>query len=299
MSAVQPSHSLNLFFMHCATERGLAVRTMKRYRRVLGSVEAWLIKRGSTFISASAETLGEYLATMTRGGAESITVRQTRDVIRNALTYLTDIGAAAARIVCAQLDAPKIEHKIPFVPNREEVVRWITAVPPASKFYLRNRAILETLYACGLRSSELIGLRLRDVDFEAYSVRVLGKGSKERVVPLGNVAAETIKTYLADLRPKLNKLSNDVLFLTESGRALEAVSLHRMVELAGVQAGLRDHVHPHILRHCFATHLVSAGADLRVVQELLGHESIMATERYLHCDASRLKAVCNEFHPRP
>jgi integrase/recombinase XerD len=159
-------------------------------------------------------------------------------------------------------------------------------------------AILELLYASGLRATELCDATLRDTNLQLGCIRVLGKGRKERVVPVGQAAAEAITRYLLECRPKLDRRKSDRLFLSRTGQPLERVGLWMIVEKYGRKSGLLKSVSPHTLRHCFATHLIGGGADLRVVQELLGHSDISTTQIYTHVDHDRLKAVHAKFHPR-
>jgi integrase/recombinase XerD len=164
--------------------------------------------------------------------------------------------------------------------------------------FTRDVAILELLYASGLRASELCDLKVRDVNFQVGCVRVLGKGMKERIVPVGRAAAEAIQRYLGECRPKLDAAKSDRMFLSRTGRPMERIGLWMLVERYGRRSGLLKSISPHVLRHCFATHLLAGGADLRVVQELLGHSDISTTQIYTHVDSSRLKSVHSKFHPR-
>lgn len=159
-------------------------------------------------------------------------------------------------------------------------------------------AILELLYASGLRASELCQLKLQDVNLQVGCVRVLGKGSKERIVPLGQAANQAIARYLNESRNVQGKATGDTLFLSRTGKPMERIGLWMLVEKYGRKSGLYKEVSPHTLRHCFATHLISGGADLRVVQELLGHSDIATTQIYTHVDQDRLKSVHKRFHPR-
>jgi integrase/recombinase XerD len=182
--------------------------------------------------------------------------------------------------------------------SRAQVNQLIASPDLESAMFARDVAILELLYASGLRATELCDLKLRDVNLQVGCVRVLGKGMKERVVPLGQAAVEACARYLADCRPKLDRRAGDRMFLSRTGKPLERVALWMLVERYGRKSGLLKHISPHVLRHCFATHLLGGGADLRVVQELLGHSDINTTQIYTHVDTSRLKAVHAKHHPR-
>jgi integrase/recombinase XerD len=164
--------------------------------------------------------------------------------------------------------------------------------------FSRDVAILELLYASGLRASELCDLKMRDVNFQVGCVRVLGKGMKERIVPLGRAAIESMQHYFSECRPRLDRHASDRVFLSRTGKSMERIGLWMLVERYGKKSGLLKHISPHVLRHCFATHLLAGGADLRVVQELLGHADISTTQVYTHVDSSKLKAMHKKFHPR-
>jgi integrase/recombinase XerD len=182
--------------------------------------------------------------------------------------------------------------------TKAQVVRLISAPDPKSMFYSRDVAILELLYAAGLRATELCDLKLNQANLEVGCVRVLGKGMKERVVPIGRAAIESIRHYLEECRPRLARSPSETLFLSRTGKPLERIALWMLVDKHARRGGLYGQVSPHVLRHCFATHLIGGGADLRVVQELLGHSDIATTQIYTHVDPSRLKAMHNKFHPR-
>ena len=197
------------------------------------------------------------------------------------------------------IDRPKPERSLPKVLSKEHVNRLINAPSPDSLYYTRDVAMLELLYASGLRASELCDLTMNNLQRGEGLVRIFGKGSKERVVPVGRAAIDAIERYLAECRPGLLKKPTDILFLSRTGRPLDRVRLWQLVEAYGRSSGLLKEISPHVLRHCFATHLLSGGADLRVVQELLGHADVGTTQIYTHVDSTRLKAMHKKFHPRP
>jgi site-specific recombinase XerD len=181
---------------------------------------------------------------------------------------------------------PRRRRRLPDAPKLADVEELLAAVAGDTALAIRNSAILELTYSCGLRSAEVVGLRLADVDFDQEAVHVLGKGGKERVVPLGERAAYAVATYLRDARPELARGANDSLFLSIRGRALDTSTLRRLMR------------NPHRLRHAYATHLLEGGADLRTIQELLGHASLSTTQVYSHVDARRLRRVYDHSHPR-
>ncbi|MEM6315525.1 MAG: tyrosine-type recombinase/integrase, partial [Planctomycetota bacterium] len=180
--------------------------------------------------------------------------------------------------------------------------KLILTAPPDTLLGKRDRAMLELLYACGLRATELCELRLADVNIESSALRVLGKGSKERLVPIGDAARDTVSVYLDEVRPELaarhKGKPHSVLFVSHTGKPLERVALWQIVKRYAKASGLWKQVSPHVLRHCFATHLLGGGADLRVVQTLLGHADVGTTQVYTHVDSDRLKDLHKRFHPR-
>lgn len=198
------------------------------------------------------------------------------------------------------LESPKIGRKLPDVLTDEEINRLIDSVDLAKPEGLRNKAILETLYSCGLRVSELVNLRLSNLHFEQEFLKIAGKGEKERLVPISKRAIDDIKRYVASYRKKLkiDKMSENILFLNRRGRKLSRVMIFTIVKGLAEKIKLGKSISPHTFRHSFASALVQGGADLRAVQEMLGHESILTTEIYTHLDKEYLKETVNKFHPR-
>ena len=288
------------FLLHLASERGLAINSINAYRRDLENLERHLKNRGSSLTSATADDLRKYLQDQTRRGQSTRTVARRIAAIRLFVKFIAQQEKHAQRVshILGQLDRPKPERSLPKVLSKAQVLRLIASPDPKSKMFWRDVAILELLYASGLRATELCDLKLADVNLQVRCVRVLGKGMKERIVPLGRAAADVIEHYLNECRPNLVRAPSDIAFLSRSGKALERVALWMIVEKYGRRSGLLRQVSPHTLRHCFATHLIGGGADLRVVQELLGHSDISTTQVYTHVDPSRLKAVHEKFHPR-
>jgi integrase/recombinase XerD len=291
------SSPLASFLLYLASERGLAENSLHAYRRDLEDLERYLARHGSTLARASAEQFRAYLQDQSRRGQSTRTVARRLAAVRAFLRFLQTQGRDTSATL-QQLERPKPERSLPKVLSRAQVNQLIAAPDPQSGMFARDVAILELLYASGLRASELCDLKLRDVNLQVGCVRVLGKGMKERVVPLGQAALEACTRYLAECRTKLNRRASDRMFLSRTGRPLERVALWMLVEKYGRTSSLLKHVSPHVLRHCFATHLLGGGADLRVVQELLGHSDINTTQIYTHVDSSRLKAVHAKHHPR-
>lgn len=285
------------FLLYLASERGLANNSIHAYRRDLEDIEDFLTARRQTFTSATAGDYSAYLQDQSRKGQSTRTVARRLAAIRIFLRYLQANGQDTSGTL-ELLDRPKPEQSLPKTLSRTQVNQLISAPNPKSMLFSRDVAILELLYAAGLRASELCDLNVTDLNLAVGCVRVLGKGMKERIVPIGQAASEALTRYLADCRPNLVRGEKDRLFLSRTGKPLERVALWMLVEKYGRRSGLLKSVHPHVLRHCFATHLLSGGADLRVVQELLGHADVSTTQIYTHVDQDRLRAVHQRFHPR-
>jgi integrase/recombinase XerD len=293
-----PLPELRALLLHLASERGLADNSLHAYRRDLEDIDAHFRKSGETLVTADADEFRFYLQSQSRRGKATRTVARRLAAIRVFLKFLTAMGHDRTPIL-QQLERPKPESSLPKILSRTQVNQLIAAPKPSSMLFARDVAILELLYASGLRATELCELKTRDVNLQVGCVRVLGKGMKERIVPLGRAAAEAVQRYLAECRPKLDKTGRcEPLFLSRTGKPMERVGLWMLVEKYGRSSGLLKKISPHTLRHCFATHLIGGGADLRVVQELLGHSDIATTQIYTHVDQDRLSAIHKKFHPR-
>ena len=199
---------------------------------------------------------------------------------------------------CDRIDSPKLGRYLPDVLSVEEVTGIIESVDTSSWQGLRDRAILETLSGCGLRVSEAVGLTISGLYFDEGFVRIIGKGNKERIVPLGEMATEALKNYLAVRPVPAEPAADDLVFLNRFGKSLSRVSMFKMIKTQTLLAGIRKDISPHTFRHSFATHLIENGADLRVVQEMLGHESVVTTEIYTHIDSSTWHSNIIAHHPR-
>lgn len=290
--------SVQAFLDHLAVEAGLSAHTVVAYRRDLQPFHAFLKERKRGLERIQAEDLVQYLLRRRRQGASSATVARNLVSIRMYLRFLASEGQIREN-PAADLDSPKLWRRLPDVLKPEQVDRLLAAPEPDAANGLRDRALLETLYATGARISEALGLTMEGVNLEVGFLRVRGKGNKERLVPLGRKAKEAIARYLRDARPKLAaKRENAHLFLTKSGRPLDRINAFLLVRRYCRKAGIKQRVSPHSLRHSFATHLLQGGADLRAVQELLGHASISSTQIYTHVDQARVKELHRKFHPR-
>ena len=198
------------------------------------------------------------------------------------------------------LEAPKTARKLPDVLGTEEIDKMIAQIDLSKPEGMRNKAILETMFSCGLRVSETVALKISDISYGEEYVRVIGKGNKERLVPIGQVALKAIQQYVDHVRVHIEKQTgnNDIVFLNKRGTRLSRVMIFYIIKKLAEEAGIRKKISPHTFRHSFATALVEAGADLRAVQQMLGHESITTTEIYTHIDREYLRDVITQFHPR-
>ena len=258
-------------------------------------VEKFLSFYGGRIEDAGAADVQEYLSS--RDGLSERSQARVLSSLKSFFDWLV-LEKVIKDNPCDRVDGPKIGRYLPNVLSEEEIVALLDSVDLSVWQGLRDKAILEVLYGCGLRVSEAVGLKMSCIFLKEGFVRVIGKGDKERLVPLGEMAAEAIEKYL-DVRPDpADAESSDTLFLNRFGRPLSRVSMFNMIKKQAVAAAIRKEISPHTFRHSFATHLLEHGADLRVVQEMLGHESISTTEIYTHIDSSTWQKEILEHHPR-
>jgi integrase/recombinase XerD len=219
--------------------------------------------------------------------------------LKSFFTYLL-MEEVIAEDPAEMLEAPKLSRKLPDVLHVQEINALIEAIDLSSTEGMRNKAMIEVLYGCGLRVSELINLRISDLNIAAEFIKATGKGSKERLIPIGRVALKYIDIYLSEVRVHVNikKGFEDYIFLNRSGTRISRISVFTIIKTLAEKSGLNKSISPHTFRHSFATHLIEGGADLRVVQEMLGHTSITTTEIYTHLDRDYLKSIITQFHPR-
>ena len=245
--------------------------------------------------SLTAEDINEYLAS--RSGRSRRSQARLLSALRSFYNWMALEGEIKDN-PCDRVDMPKLGIYLPDVLSEEEVFRIIDSVDVSTWQGCRDKAILEVLYGCGIRVSEAVGLKVSGLYFKEGFVRVIGKGNKERLVPLNDMAAASLKVYL-DRRPEpADSESDDIVFLNRFGRPLSRQSMFKMVKVQALLADVRKEISPHTFRHSFATHLVENGADLRVVQEMLGHESVTTTEIYTHIDTSTWHQNILAHHPR-
>jgi integrase/recombinase XerD len=291
--------AISLFLTHVKVEKGLSANTVAAYRRDLAKFNAFAERRKLTLLCVSRDDLVDFLAGMYREKLESRTVARHLVTLRNFFRFaqIQDLIKADPSL---NLESPKIRRTLPGYLRLEEVERLLAEPDAKTALGLRDRAMLEVLYSTGLRVSELIGLRVTDLDAKVGCIRCIGKGDKERIVPAGRKALGMVEKYLRDARPKLlgKRVSGPALFVNRRGDSLSRVGVWKILSAYGRRAGLRVALTPHMLRHSFATHLLERGADLRSVQLMLGHADISTTQIYTHVVEERLKQIYKAHHPR-
>jgi site-specific recombinase XerD len=283
---------------------GLAERTRRAYGRDLGDFAAWAAARGAQPAGVAHRLVRRYaahLAAAPRDGGRALSptsVARRLAAIRTFYRYMVereDIAQNPADLVAS----PRRPRKLPRLLKQNEVAQLLDRIPAGSPLELRDRALFELAYSCGLRCEELVNLDVGAVDFDAEEVRVLGKGSKTRIVPIGEPAQRVLERYVGRGRPSLAKEADEpALFVSKSGRRLSPSDIRRRLTVWLRNAGLASGVSPHALRHSFATHLLEGGADLRTIQELLGHASVSTTQVYTWVESGRLRSQYERSHPR-
>lgn len=280
-------------------EDGLARNTLESYRRDIAGLAGWLGKRpGGDLLTASHADILDYLAHRVGARAGPRTTSRLLSSIKRFYRFLLRQGRIQED-PSLRIEAPKLPRSLPKSLSERDVEVLLGAPDVADHLGLRDRAMLEVLYASGLRVSELVGLRVTQVSLDMGIVRVMGKGSKERLVPLGEEALTWVRRYLAESRPAiLHRRAADALFVTARAESMTRQAFWHLIQRYARKAGLGQRISPHSLRHAFATHLLNHGADLRVVQLLLGHSDVSTTQIYTHVARERLKQLHARHHPR-
>ena len=292
--------SIDEFIRFLAVERGLSQNYQLSTQRSLTEFAEWCAakKRISHPRSVTLPMMSEYLAERKRAGLSASSIKLVVVALKIFFRFLAS-KAIIERDPSEALALPRIERYLPETLNELQVEQFLEKIDTKAVHGLRDRAMIELLYASGLRISELANARLENFNFDERMVRVTGKGNKTRLVPVGRKACEALAAYLSTERPKMVKpRSSSEIFLSERGTKLTTARIWQIVKKHAKRAGLEKNVYPHLLRHSFATHLLSNGADLRIIQEMLGHADISTTQVYTHVDQQRLKAVHRQFHPR-
>ncbi|MFZ4116036.1 MAG: site-specific tyrosine recombinase XerD [Chthoniobacterales bacterium] len=291
---------LETFLLYLATERGLSTNYQLSTRSSLERFFSWLEQHSAITELGNVRTqhLHDFLQSEKKRGLASTSLKLEVVALRIFFRFLT-----ARKILSSdpaeKLPLPKLPHTLPQPLAPAAIQKLLSASQGQTPLEVRDRALLELLYACGLRISELCTVRLENIDLQEGMIRVTGKGNKTRLVPVGQAAITAIEEYLSLARPNLlSPKSGAALFLSVRGHPLTAARIWQLVSHYAKQAGLEEAIHPHQLRHSFATHLLAGGADLRIIQEMLGHASIATTQIYTQVDQSQLKAVHQKFHPR-
>ncbi len=285
--------SLEEFVAYLRSEKGVSPHTVEGYSRDVNGFADFLQKQGIlTPSKVTQEALISYLSLLKSKNYASSSLSRALIAIKVFFRFLKREQIIEKDITQA-LESPKVWQLIPEVLTLEEIESLLKQPDTAHFTGARDKALIEVLYASGLRVSELCGLKINDVD-DTY-VRVLGKGGRERLVPLGKKAIEAIDSYLVTFR---DQFEGDYLFVTQRGKPLDRTAVWKLIKGYGKSAGITKNISPHTLRHCFATHLLDNGADLRVIQEMLGHANIATTDRYTHVSPARLKEAFSKFHPR-
>ncbi len=288
------------FILYLATERGLSDNYQLSTRRSLEGFATWAEKTAkvSEVGAIILSHLHDFLAHRKRLGLAAASIKLEVVAVKIFFRWL----AARNRISfdpAEVLPLPRIERYLPETLNEVEVERLLDAVDLNAERGLRDRAMIDLLYASGLRAAELVGARLENLDLENRFIRVTGKGNKTRLVPVGTKACDAIRQYLEKERPQtVSKRTGSHVFLNRFGKGMTTVRLWQIVSETAKRAGLHAGIYPHLLRHSFATHLLSGGADLRIIQEMLGHADISTTQIYTHVEQTRLKETHRKFHPR-
>jgi len=295
------SSAISSFLTHVKVEKGLSANTISAYRRDLVKFEGFAKKRKLLVETVSRDDLVDFLAGLYRDKLESRTVARQLVTLRNFFRW-----AQTQEIITEdpsiKLESPKIRKSLPGYLRLDEVEKLLNQPDDKTRLGMRDRAMLEVLYSTGLRVSELVSLRVSDLDTKVGCVRCIGKGDKERIVPIGRKALSMVDKYVREARSSLVRqakgVNNPTLFVNRRGVSLSRVGVWKILSAYGRKAGLRQALTPHMLRHSFATHLLERGADLRSVQLMLGHADISTTQIYTHVVEERLKQVYKAHHPR-
>lgn len=287
------------FLLYLATERGLSTNYQLSTRASLERFVAWAAGRGIESVAAvTLPLLSEFLIAEKKRGLSATSIKLEAVALRIFFRFLT----ARSRIAsdpAEKLPLPRLPQTLPQPLSQIDMAKLVAAPAGETPLEIRDRALLELLYACGLRIAEACSVRLENLDEEGGVIRVTGKGNKTRLIPVGRAALDALKFYLSNARPRLvSSKSGGEIFLSVRGHELTPARIWQLVRHYAKIAGIEEAIHPHQLRHSFATHLLAGGADLRIIQEMLGHASIATTQIYTQVDRTQLKSVHRNFHPR-
>ncbi|MDO6719268.1 site-specific tyrosine recombinase XerD [Psychrosphaera sp. 1_MG-2023] len=288
---------IDLFLQHLWLEKGLSDNTLSAYKTDLLKFHQFIEAQNTDLLQCDELTIESYLAHRTDLGLKPRSTARSLSAIKRFFLFLVATKTRATNPT-AMTQAPKLGQTLPSVLSEQDVESLLNCQQHDIAIELRDKVMLELLYATGLRVTELVSLKLGNISLMQNVVRVIGKGQKERLVPMGEIAAEWLAVYLKEGRPELLTTPSDVVFPSRRGQQMTRQTFwHRIKEYA-IRAGIRGHLSPHTLRHAFATHLLNHGADLRVVQMLLGHSDLSTTQIYTHVAKERLKSLHRDHHPR-
>ncbi len=285
------------FLSYLSLERALSSNTVKAYENDINKFFNYLDVRGINFDDVRRDTISDFLWEQRELGREATTVARNLVALKMFFRFLLREGYIEDDPTLA-LESPRLWKKLPQTLSVDEVERILNIIPDGEPQYIRDRAIVEVLYASGLRISELVNLTLKDVNLDIGFLRCRGKGGKERIVPLGKKAIQAVRKYLQYARNYYLKRPSEYIFLNRSGNKLSRQSCWKIIKKYARLAGIKKRISPHTLRHSFATHLLERGAQLRAVQEMLGHADISTTQIYTHIDREYLKQIHKKYHPR-
>ena len=287
------------FLDHLFLECGLAGATVTAYQSDLAGLTVFLEARMVDWSEITMDDIQQYMINLKERGLCVSSIARHLSTIKVFLRFLVS-EKVLKRDIPTLIESPKRWRSIPNTARYAEIEALLCAPSPNDEFYLRDQALLELLYATGMRVSEVADLTMDQINLDLGYTRCIGKGRKERIVPVGRKAIAAIEEYLEVLRPRLLGHNHvDALMLSRTGRPLDRTNIWRLVRKYATLAGIKRQISPHTLRHCFATHLLAGGADLRIVQELLGHADVTTTQIYTHVDETQLKHVHSMYHPRP
>jgi integrase/recombinase XerD len=288
---------VDVYLAHLKVERGLAPRTINAYAADIAAFADFAEESGLPAEEISPATVTEYLGRLSRRGMKRRSQARTLSALRGLFGHLRSERYLPADPT-EDADSPRTERTLPVVLTREEVERLLAAPDPKTARGLRDTAMLHTMYAAGLRVSELVTLRLSDMDLQAGFLAVTGKGDKRRLVPVGEWAVAMIRKYMDEVRPSWAKPGETAVFLTNRRAPMTRQAFWLIIRRYAAAAGIHKHLSPHKLRHSFATHLLEGGADLRSVQAMLGHVDISTTQIYTHVTTDHILRVHKKYHPR-
>lgn len=290
---------IDSFLLYLATERGLSTNYQLSTRASLERFDQWSSSRGvDSVTNVTPPLLSEFLIFEKKRGLTATSIKLEAVALRIFFRFLTARGRMPSD-PAEKLPLPRLPQTLPQPLSQPDMAKLVAAPAGETPLEVRDRALLELLYACGLRIAEACSARLENLDEEGGVIRVTGKGNKTRMIPIGRAALEALRFYLTNVRPKLvSPKTGGEIFISIRGHALTPARIWQLVRHYAKLAGIEEAIHPHQLRHSFATHLLAGGADLRIIQEMLGHASIATTQIYTQVDRGQLKSVHKKFHPR-